>query len=47
MRIEVEGNYDLSNFDKFKSIFKNDLGGLFKMFCSFYLIDILPKMAVF
>lgn len=24
MCIEFEGNYDLSNFDKFKSIFKND-----------------------
>ena len=47
MRIEVEGNYDLSNFDKFKSSFENDLGSLFKMSCSFYLVDILPKMAVF
>jgi formyltetrahydrofolate deformylase len=47
MRIEVEGNYDLSNFDKFKSSFENDLGSLFKMSCSFYLADILPKMAVF
>ena len=47
MRIEVEGNYDLSNFDKFKSSFENDLGSLFKMSCSFYLVDTLPKMAVF
>tara|TARA_B100001057_G_scaffold93516_1_gene89858 strand:+ start:1201 stop:2055 length:855 start_codon:yes stop_codon:yes gene_type:complete len=47
MRIEAEGNYDLYNFDKFKSSFENDLGSLFKMSCSFYLVDILSKMAVF
>ncbi|MDA7777768.1 formyltetrahydrofolate deformylase [Flavobacteriaceae bacterium] len=47
MRIEVEGNFDLSNFERFKTNFENELGNPFQMSCSFYLADILPKMAVF
>ena len=47
MRIEVEGDFDLSNFEKFKTTFNKELGEPFQMSCSFYLADVLPKMAVF
>lgn len=47
MRVEVEGLFDLSNFEHFKLEFHKELGTHFSMKCSFYLADILPKMAVF
>ena len=47
MRIEVEGNYNLSNFELFKTNFENEHSSIFQISCSFYLADILPKMAVF
>ena len=35
MRIEVEGEFDLSNFEKFKTTFNKELGEPFQMSCSF------------
>jgi formyltetrahydrofolate deformylase len=47
MRIEVEGDFNQSDFEKFKATFYDDIGRHFEMSCSFYLSNILPKMAVF
>lgn len=47
MRVEVEGVFDLTSFERFKFDFQNELGIHFEMQCSFYLADLLPKMAVF
>jgi formyltetrahydrofolate deformylase len=47
MRVEVEGVFDLPSFERFKLDFQKELGIHFEMQCSFYLADLLPKMAVF
>ncbi len=47
MRVEVEGVFDLPGFERFKLDFQKELGIHFEMQCSFYLADLLPKMAVF
>lgn len=47
MRVEVEGLFDLKSFERFKLEFQKELGIHFEMQCSFYLADVLPKMAVF
>lgn len=47
MRVEVEGVFDLPSFERFKLDFQKELGIHFDMQCSFYLADLLPKMAVF
>ena len=47
MRVEVEGVFDLPSFERFKFDFQKELGIHFEMQCSFYLADLLPKMAVF
>ena len=47
MRIEVEGDFSKSNFEKFKATFYDDIGRYFEMSCNFYLSNILSKMAVF
>lgn len=47
MRVEVEGVFDLTSFERFKLDFQKELGIHFEMQCSFYLADLLPKMAVF
>jgi formyltetrahydrofolate deformylase len=47
LRVEVEGVFDLTSFERFKFDFQNELGIHFEMQCSFYLADLLPKMAVF
>jgi formyltetrahydrofolate deformylase len=47
MRVEVEGVFDLTSFEHFKLDFQKELGIHFEMQCSFYLADLLPKMAVF
>ena len=47
MRVEVEGVFDLTSFERFKFDFQKELGIHFEMQCSFYLADLLPKMAVF
>ena len=47
MRVELEGVFDLPSFERFKLDFQKELGIHFEMQCSFYLADLLPKMAVF
>ena len=47
MRVEVEGVFGLPSFERFKLDFQKELGIHFEMQCSFYLADLLPKMAVF
>jgi len=47
MRVEVEGVFDLTSFERFKLDFQKELGIHFEMQCSFYLAELLPKMAVF
>jgi len=47
MRVEVEGVFDLPSFERFKLDFQKELDIHFEMQCSFYLADLLPKMAVF